>query len=73
MKYCKFEKIKGGNDPIIRITYKTWWGQYLIKDVSKSGVLWYFMESGKRIFNYEPISIFNKSGKYSYRVNETIL
>jgi len=71
MKYYKFEKVQKGNNPIIRITYKNWWGKLVIKDVVKSNVdgFWEFMEDGSFTHRFEPINNFYKNDKDIYWVN----
>ena len=71
MKYYKFEKVQKGNNPIIRITYKNWWGKLVIKDVVKSNVdgFWEFMEDGSLTHRPEPINNFYKNDKDIYWVN----
>jgi hypothetical protein len=71
MKYYKFEKLQGENNPIIRITYKNWWGKLVIKDVCKSNVThcWCFMENGYIVFNSCPINNFHNNKSKFYWVN----
>lgn len=72
MKYYKFEKIKKGDNPIIRITYKTWWGKSVIKDVVKSfsiSSFWVFMENGDLTHDFQPINVFNDYDYDVYWVN----
>lgn len=72
MKYYKFEKIKKGENPIIRITYKTWYGKLIVKDVIKSSVkgFWEFMEDGSLTHRFEPINNFYKNDIDFYIVNK---
>jgi len=71
MKYYKFEKLQGGSDPIIRITYKNWWGKLITKDVCKSYIYgdWEFMESGRLIYECKPINNFYNNDYKFYWVN----
>jgi hypothetical protein len=71
MKYYKFEKIRKGKNPIIRITYKNWWGKLVIKDVIKSNVdgFWEFMEDGRLTYRFEPINNFYENDDDIYWVN----
>jgi len=72
MKYYKFKKIKFGIEPVIRITYKNWWGKLIIKDVIKDleANSWLFTEDGSYLIKSEPIEAFYKSNKSIYWVNE---
>ena len=73
MTYCKFEKIQGGENPIIRVTYKTWWGKKIVKDVCKCSTVegfWVFMDSGDLTHNFDPLNNFHKSEVNFYLVNE---
>ena len=71
MKYYKFEKIQKGENPIIRVTYKNWFGKLIIKDVVKSNVegFWEFMEDGSLTHTFEPIENFYKNDNNIYWVN----
>ena len=71
MKYYKFKKITKGENPIIRVTYKTWWGSLVVKDIIKSNVsdYWEFMENGALTFNFRPINTFYESDDDIYWVN----
>tara|TARA_R110000751_G_C13720375_1_gene475373 strand:- start:967 stop:1191 length:225 start_codon:yes stop_codon:yes gene_type:complete len=72
MKYYKFKKITKGENPIIRVTYKTWHGSLIEKDICKSkdieGV-WEFMEDGSLTHRFEPINNFYKNDEDVYWVN----
>jgi len=71
MKYYKFEKIQKGENPIIRITYKNWWGKLIIKDVIKSNGngFWEFMEDGNLTHRFGPINNFYHNDDDIYWVN----
>jgi len=72
MKYYKFKKIEKGQNPIIRVTYKTWWGGLVEKDICKSKNVdgfWVFMESGSLTHQFEPINTFYKNNDDLYYVN----
>ena len=71
MKIKKLEKIQKGDYPIIRVTYKTWYGKLVIKDVCKplDHHLWTFMDSGNLVLNDEAINTFNESDNVFYFVN----
>ena len=71
MKYYKFEKKQKGKNPIIRITYKNWWGKLIIKDVVKSNVegFWEFMEDGSLTHRFAPINNFYNNDDDIYWVN----
>jgi hypothetical protein len=71
MKYYKFKKITEGENPIIRVTYKTWRGSLIEKDVVKSAVegFWEFMENGNLTHNFAPINNFYNNNNDIYWVN----
>lgn len=72
MKYHKFEKIRKGENPIIRVTYKNIWGKFVIKDICKCGDIegfWVFMDNGKLTHNFDPINNFYKNDVDIYWVN----
>jgi hypothetical protein len=72
MKYYKFKKIVKGENPIIRITYKTWWGKFVEKDVIKNENVegyWNFMEDNGLTHNFGPINNFHENDKDIYFVN----
>lgn len=60
MKYIKFEKVRKGNHPIIRVTLKTFWGKEVVKDIVQSSLsnYWEYMECGTLITNYTSINTF---------------
>ena len=72
MKYYKLEKITKGENPIIRVTYKTWWGSLIVKDICKCNTVedfWVFMDNSCLTHNFEPINNFYKNDKDIYFVN----
>ena len=71
MKYYKFKKIQKGENPIIRITYKNWWGKFITKDIVKSSVEghWEFMENGQLTHEFNPINTFYNNDNDVYWVN----
>tara|TARA_R110000803_G_scaffold171193_1_gene234071 strand:- start:367 stop:591 length:225 start_codon:yes stop_codon:yes gene_type:complete len=72
MKYYKFKKITKGENPIIRITYKTWYGSLIEKDICKSKDIegfWKFMEDGSLTHRFDPINNFYKNDEDVYWVN----
>ena len=72
MKYYKFEKIVKGDNPIIRITFKTTFGKLIQKDVCKCENIngfWVFMENAQITHNFEPINNFYKNNQDVYFVN----
>jgi hypothetical protein len=72
MKYYKFKKITKGENPIIRVTYKTWHGSLIEKDICKSENVegfWEFMEDGNLTHRFEPINNFYKNDEDVYWVN----
>ena len=72
MKYYKFEKIKKGENPIIRVTFKKWFGDFVIRDICKHGNIngfWIFMDNGELIINCDPINTFHKNDDDIYYIN----
>jgi len=72
MKYYKFEKVKKGKNPIIKVTYKTWWGSFVIRDICKCDTVqgfWVFMDNGLLTHNFEPINNFYENDDDIYWVN----
>ena len=64
MKYYKFEKIQKGDNPIIRITFKTWYGKLIVRDVCKRYSVddfWVFMDNGFLTHSFDPINTFHKN------------
>ena len=76
MKYYKFEKIIKGDNPIIRVTYKTWHGSLIEKDICKEPTIkgyWVFMEDGMLTHRFDPINVFYNGCNDIYRVNSSKL
>ena len=72
MKYYKFEKIKKGENPIIRVTYKNWLGRLILRDVCRSenvNRFWFFMDNGYLTHDFGPINTFNENDDDVYYVN----
>jgi len=72
MKYYKFKKITKGENPIIRVTYKTFWGKLIEKDICKCKKIegyWVYMEDGSLTHQFEPINNFHKNDEDVYWVN----
>lgn len=71
MKYYKFEKIKKGDNPIVRVTYKNWWGNFIERDIYHSPYSdsWIYVDNGKIVNNYGPINVFMKHDDDIYYVN----
>lgn len=75
MKYYKFEKIQKGDNPIIRITYKTWYGKLIVRDVCKCDsfdFMWTFMDNDKPVLDRSPIVTFHKNNLDVYYVNGSL-
>lgn len=72
MKYYKFKKILKGKNPIIRVTFKTWLGALIEKDICKhehiSGY-WVFIEDDTLTHNFTPINNFYNNDLDVYWVN----
>jgi len=72
MKYYKFKKIKGGEYPIIRITYKDSWNRHIDRDICKCDSVegfWVFMDNGQLTHKFEPINTFFNNDDDIYFVN----
>lgn len=73
MKYKKFELIRSGKNPLIRVTYLTFWGKEKVKDIVKSEGckdFWVFCENNDLTFKFGPINAFYKSEERIYIVND---
>ena len=73
MKYYKFKKIFKGDNPIIRVTYKTFWGKLVDRDVCPSrgtSGFWVFMDNANLTHNFGPINNFYNNDLDEYIVNE---
>lgn len=73
MRFHKFERIVKGNDPIIRVTFVTWYGSHVTRDVCKCKTLsnyWIYMDNGDLIHSCEPINVFYRSNMDVYTVNK---
>ena len=75
MKYYKFEKVVTGENPVIRITYKNWLGNLIVRDVCRASVrrFWQHMDDGSLVNNMESITTFNESNLNTYYLNKTTL
>jgi hypothetical protein len=74
MRFHKFEKIVKSNEPIIRITYVTWYGSHVVRDVCKCKTLstyWIYMDNGNIVHNHEPITAFYRNDMDVYIVNKS--
>lgn len=69
MKYYKFEKIEKGKYPIIKVTFKTWWGKKVVRDICRPHNNWYFMDNGSVLIKDEPIKTFYHNNSDIYFVN----
>ncbi len=72
MKYYKFKKITKGDNPIIRVTYKKWYGSLIEKDICKCNTIegfWVFMDDGQLTHRFEPINNFYNNNEDEYFVN----
>jgi hypothetical protein len=47
MKLCKLEKVVSGENPIVRLTFKTWTGKIIVKDAFKipGWSIWMYMDT----------------------------
>lgn len=62
--------------PIIRVTYKTFFGNLITRDICKSQNVedyWEFMDNGELTHNFGPINIFYESNLDIYWVNSTFV
>lgn len=78
MKYYKFEKIIKGDNPIIRVTFKTsnWLGKQkiIVRDICQSQSIpeyWKFCDNGDLTHNFDPINVFHKNENNVYVINES--
>lgn len=71
MKYIKFEKIQTGENPIIRMTYKNWYGKLVTRDIVKACLnnYWQFMDNSSLIYDYESINTFYNNTDDEYIIN----
>ena len=72
MKYYKFEKIVKGENPIVRVTYKTWYGSLAVKDICKYGnsnTLWAYVENDALCYKSNSIDNFYNGEDNIYWVN----
>lgn len=72
MKYIKFERLDGGCNPIIRVTYKDNWGRVKIRDAFKDRYLnnhYSWLDNDQLIYKSEPIVRFEETGLKEYLVN----
>ncbi|MCP4520933.1 MAG: hypothetical protein GY827_04445 [Cytophagales bacterium] len=75
MKYYKFRKIYQGKNPIIRVTFKTFWGKMVDRDICPTNVdgHWQFMDNGDLTYNFGPINTFYESDLEVYVLNTGLL
>jgi len=69
MKYEKFEIVHKGEFPIVRITYKTWYGKNVVRDVHRTFMSWKWVDTDNYIIPDASIEAFYQSGKESYHIN----
>jgi hypothetical protein len=74
MKYYKFTKIKKGENPIIRVTYKTWLGTLVEKDIClphRESSFWEYMDGGGGLpmSKLSPINTFHENNEDEYLIN----
>ncbi len=77
MKYLRFELVREGEYPIIRVTYLKFKlfkkNEEISRDVINSGAgngWWKFMDNDEFTFKFTPINNFYKSGLDFYIVNK---
>ena len=69
MKILKLTKVKMGNDyPIIRITYKNFFGKKQ-RDAVRGLAFWVWVDTGKYCGYDEILTAFYKSSEYEYILN----
>lgn len=69
MKYTHFIKIHGGKYPIIRVSYKTWFGKKRKRDVCREGNNFVWMDTGEWVIKDTPLKAFLSSRREWYDVN----
>ncbi len=74
MKIHKLESIVKGDDPIIRVTYKIWFGKTKIRDVCvKIGkTYWLYMDNNIPADGRNAINCFYKNNFDVYHVNRPL-
>lgn len=72
MKYHKFKKINKGDNPTIRVTFKSFLGIRKVRDVCKCPDLknkWIFLDDGSSNNNCDPINHFHNNNEDEFIVN----
>lgn len=70
MKYLRFEKIKKGDNPVVRVTYKTFWGKIVTKDVFRTDHdFWHYLENDEMVYPDQAIRNFEANDDDVYFVN----
>ncbi len=76
MKIHKLKRIVKGENPIIRVTYKTWWGKLKTRDVCQStprGNYWVYMDDNYCADGQDSINWFVNSDLDLYYVNSSLI
>jgi hypothetical protein len=49
MKLYKLEKVASGEYPIVRLTFKTWTGKFIVRDAfkNKNSSFWGYLDTGE--------------------------
>ncbi len=52
MKLCKLEKVVSGENPIVRLTFKTWTGKIIVRDAYKvkEFSFWRYVDTGESTY-----------------------
>ena len=73
MKLIKLERVKLGDElPIVRLTFKTFWGKKIVRDACKNRTVedfWDFVDNGQLTHDFSRINTFYNSGAKEYVVN----
>ena len=69
MKIYKLERLRKFIKPTIRVTYKTWWGKLIIKDLHKPYALWRSLKNDEFIYKGSTLNHFISSDLDYYYIN----
>lgn len=73
MRIYKLEKITKGDYPIIRITFKKWYGGFISRDICRYSLTdkyWKFLDNSQLIIDVSVINNFYHNDKDVYLINK---